>query len=236
MHSKSLTGVEIKSESKGEVEALFSTFGVVDHDGEITDPGAFENGAKCLISAYNHQSWTGAMPVGKGIIEVGPEGARMKGQFFMNTSHGRDAFETVKEIGDLQEWSYGFDVADEGKTEIEGKSYRLLKKLKVYEVSPVLRGAGIGTRTVGAKMRFVEQGEAVMADLAKLRERAADVMAMRAEKGKGMSEESRELLGQIQAELKAFDELLKQPDPAPEDDTANEELRRAYMRFVASEL
>lgn len=234
MHSKSLSGVEIKSESKGEVEAVFSTFGVLDHDLEVTDPAAFTNGAECLISAYNHQTWQGAMPVGKGRIEVGPQGAVLKGQFFMNTTHGRDAFETVKEVGDLQEWSYGFDVDDEGKTEVEGKSYRLLKKLKVYEVSPVMRGAGIGTRTLGAKMRFAEQGEAVMADLAKLRTRAAEVMAMRAEKGKGLSDESGDLLGKIQAELKAFEELLTQPET--QDDTANEELRRAYMRFVASEL
>jgi phage head maturation protease len=235
MRSKSLSGIEIKSDSKGEVEAVFSTFGVLDHDQEVTDPGAFTNGAECLISAYNHQTWQGAMPVGKGRIEVGATGAVLKGQFFMNTTQGRDAFETVKEVGDLQEWSYGFDVEDEGKTDVEGKSYRLLKKLKVFEVSPVMRGAGIGTRTTGAKMRFSEQAGAVMADLGKLRARAAEVMAMRAEKGKGLSDDSGNLLEQIQAELKQFEDLLKQ-DPTPEEDTANDELRRAYMRFVASEL
>lgn len=235
MHSKALSGVEIKSESQGEVEALFSTFGVKDHDGDVTDPGAFENGAKCLISAYNHQSWQGAMPVGKGVIEVGAGGARLKGQFFMDTSHGRDAFQTVKAIGDLQEWSYGFDVLSAGETEVDGAKCRLLKSLKVYEVSPVMRGAGIGTRTVGAKMRFAEHAQAVMADLGKLRARAAEVMAMRAEKGKGLSEESAELLTQIQAELKQFEELLAEPKPEV-DTAATEELRRAYLRFVASEL
>ncbi len=29
---------EIKDEAKGEVEAVFSTFGVIDHDGDWTDP------------------------------------------------------------------------------------------------------------------------------------------------------------------------------------------------------
>lgn len=298
MDSKALTGVEIKSQTKGEVAAVFSTFGVADHDGDVTPADAFDNGAKVLISAYNHQSWQGAMPVGKGTIRVGSKEAVMEGAFFMNTTHGRDAFETVKEVGDLQEWSYGFDVLDAGETEIEGKSYRLLKKLKVYEVSPVIRGAGIGTYTQSVKrtfteeerqrmadngqampdgsfpianeqdlhnaiqaigrakdpaaarrhiirraralgltsalpddwtkMRFAEEGQAVLADLVNFRARAADVMAKRAQKEKGLGDESRALVDQIKAELTALDELLKS-EPV---DTNTGELTREYLRFI----
>jgi hypothetical protein len=53
----------------------------------------------------------------------------------------------------MQEWSYGFDVLDYDFTTIDGQRVRVLKKLKVYEVSPVLLGAGIGTRTVTVKGR-----------------------------------------------------------------------------------
>lgn len=153
MHNKALSRVEIKDAAKGEVEAVFSTFGVIDHDGDVTDPGAFEHGSKVLISAYNHQSWGGALPVGKGRIEVGPRGAILKGQFFLNTQQGRDTFETVKALAEegLGEWSYGFDVEESEDGQHEGKSARVLKKLKVYEVSPVLRGAGVGTATLEAK-------------------------------------------------------------------------------------
>lgn len=153
MYNKALSRVEIKDAAKGEVEAVFSTFGVIDHDGDVTDPGAFQHGAKVLISAYNHQSWGGALPVGKGRIEVGPQGAVLKGQFFMNTQQGRDTFETVKALSEegLGEWSYGFDVEESEDGQHEGKSARVLKKLKVYEVSPVLRGAGVGTTTLTVK-------------------------------------------------------------------------------------
>lgn len=228
MDKKALANVEIKDETKGEVAAVFSTFGVVDHDGDVTDVKAFEDGAKCIISAYNHQSWQGAMPVGKGIIRVGQKEAVMEGQFFMNTTHGRDAFETVKGIAELQEWSYGFDVLESDPAEFEGKSVRMLKKLKVHEVSPVMRGAGVGTHTIGVK-KFSEEGDAVLAALASFRARAADVMAMRAQKGKELGDESKALLDQIQAELKEFEELLK---VVPQQANHQDELTQAYLRFI----
>lgn len=158
MHSKAFSSVEIKDADKGYVEAVFSTFNVIDHDGDVTDPGAFEHGAKVAISAFNHQSWGGALPVGKGRIEVGPRGAVLKGEFFMDTQHGRDTFATVKALASegMGDWSYGFDVEESAPGEHEGKSVRVLKKLKVYEVSPVLRGAGVGTRTLAMKMESTD--------------------------------------------------------------------------------
>lgn len=153
MDSKSMSSIQIKNADEGRVEAVFSTFGVIDHDGDMTDPSAFQHGSKVLISSYNHKSWDGALPVGKGVIEVGSKGATLKGQFFMNTQAGRDTFETVKALAEsgMGEWSYGFEVEDSEPGSVEGKSIRILKKLKVYEVSPVIKGAGIGTQTVGVK-------------------------------------------------------------------------------------
>lgn len=135
----------------GEVTAIFSTFDVVDHDGDVTLPGAFTDGAKVRISAYNHTSWQGALPVGKGVIHTTETEAVMEGQFFMNTAQGRDTFTVVKELADIGEWSYGFDVDDAIPGEFDGQPVRFLRKLTVHEVSPVLLGAGIGTRTLAAK-------------------------------------------------------------------------------------
>ncbi len=135
----------------GEVTAIFSTFDVVDHDGDVTLPGAFTDGAKVRISAYNHTSWQGALPVGKGVIHTTETEAVMEGQFFMNTAQGRDTFTVVKELADIGEWSYGFDVDDAIPGEFDGQQVRFLRKLTVHEVSPVLLGAGIGTRTLAAK-------------------------------------------------------------------------------------
>lgn len=149
--TKALRGVEIKDASQGIIQAVFSTFDVIDRDGDVTRKSAFKDGAAVRISAFNHGSWEGALPVGRGVIRVGQKEAILEGQFFMNTTHGRDAFETVKAMGDLQEFSYGFHVTDSEAGEVEGKSVRVIKGVDVHEVSPVLLGAGIGTRTLAVK-------------------------------------------------------------------------------------
>lgn len=151
MDSKSLTGFEIKDESKGEVEAVFATLNVKDKDDDVTYPGAFTNGQEVVISSYNHKSWEGALPVGKGVIHEVGDRVVMKGQFFMDTQAGRDTFTVVKHLGDRQEWSYGYNVDDSERGEFKGESVRFLKKMTVFEVSPVMRGAGVGTQTTYAK-------------------------------------------------------------------------------------
>lgn len=151
--TKTLT-FEVKDAEKGIIEAVFSTFGVKDHDEDVTLPGAFDNGAKVAISSYGHRSWLGEMPVGRGAIRVENDRAVLEGKFFMSTDRGRETFETVKQMGELQEWSYGFDVLETGEIteELRQKGVRrVLKKVRVYEVSPVLRGAGIDTETLVVK-------------------------------------------------------------------------------------
>lgn len=151
MTQKTLSRVEIKDSSQGIIRAVFSTFDVIDRDGDVTRKSAFRNGAPVRISAFNHGSWEGALPVGRGTILVTEKEAVLDGQFFMNTTHGRDCFETVKAMGELQEFSYGFHVTDSEPGEVEGKSVRIIKGVDVAEVSPVLLGAGVGTRTLAVK-------------------------------------------------------------------------------------
>jgi hypothetical protein len=69
----------------------------------------------------------------------------------MGMQHARDCFTVVKEMGDLQEWSYGYDIEQSSRGTENGQDVQYLDKLKVHEVSPVLLGAGIGTETVMAK-------------------------------------------------------------------------------------
>src|SRR5688572_18940203 len=97
---KSLTRVEVKDADKGEVVAVFATLEVVDLDNDYTVKGAFENGAKVRISAYNHSSWQSTLPIGKGTIrEVGKE-AVMEGKFFLDNPDSAATFNVVKELGD----------------------------------------------------------------------------------------------------------------------------------------
>src|SRR3990167_2909099 len=135
--TKALTGVAIKDADKGLVEAVFATLGVVDLDGDVTVAGAFEDGAAVRISSFGHASWGGELPVGRGTIRAGAKEAVLDGRFFLDTSGGRDTFTTVREMGDLQEWSYGFDIIASQAGQFEDLDVRFLQKLLVHEVSPV---------------------------------------------------------------------------------------------------
>jgi hypothetical protein len=147
------SNIRIKDATKGEVSAVFSTFDVIDKDGDVTPADAITDGAPIVVSAYGHQSWAGALPVGKGTISVTKSEAIANMQFFMDTTQGRDTFNAVAELAKsgLGEWSYGFDIVEAEAGVFDGKDVRVLKSLDVHEVSPVLRGAGVGTRTLSAK-------------------------------------------------------------------------------------
>lgn len=163
--------IEIKDADKGRVDVVFATMAksiddaspeVIDRDGDITAPGAFEDGAQVRVSAYGHASWgpsRGASfvpipPIGRGAIKVDGSLAIAETQFFLKTASGRDTFELVKEMGDLQEWSYGYDILESAKPTAEQKkagAQQVLVKQLVHEVSPVLLGAGVGTHTRAIK-------------------------------------------------------------------------------------
>lgn len=140
---------------EGEVRAAFAQTGVVDFDADYTFPGAFP--AKDLpISAYGHNSWPekgGQLPSGIGSIKEVGDLAVLEGKFFTDTTHGRDTYLTVKGMGGLQEWSYGYDVTDTAPPPAGVKARRGIKSLDVFEVSPVLLGAGLGTHTMDIKGR-----------------------------------------------------------------------------------
>lgn len=154
MHRKSFdSATSVKSAAEGKVSAVFSTFDVIDKDGDVTTSDAIKDGTPIIVSAYGHQSWSGALPVGKGVIRTTKSEAIAELQFFMDTTDGVDTFNAVSQLAKsgLGEWSYGFDVLDAEPATFDGQEVRMLKALKVYEVSPVLQGAGINTRTVGVK-------------------------------------------------------------------------------------
>ena len=137
------------SEETGEFSAIFSTLNVIDHDGDVTVPGAFKDGQAVRISYWGHR-W-GDLPVGKGVIHSDEEKAWVDGAFFLDTAGGSETYKTVKNLGELQEWSYGFDILKRSWGKFEDQEVQFLEGLEVYEVSPVLLGAGIGTGTTAIK-------------------------------------------------------------------------------------
>lgn len=143
--------------AEGTVRVAFAQLNVVDHDGDVTIPGAFEQGAKVKVCQTGHAH--GDRVAGAGVI-IGEERigdadwAVAELKFFLNTEAGREEFETIKALNDLghtQEFSYGYDILDAEHGVVDGKQVQILKSLGPYEISPVLRGAGIGTHQLAVK-------------------------------------------------------------------------------------
>ena len=141
-------------EEKGSVEAVFSVYNNVDSDGDVVVPGAVKSGfANNQVPMVFAHKWD--QPIGKGVIEEKEDSAVFKGSFFMDTEAGKEAYNLVKSMGDLQQWSFGFRVNDSevGKLQKDDSETqaRFLKDLTVYEVSPVLVGANQETYTLAIK-------------------------------------------------------------------------------------
>lgn len=215
LERKSVT-LEIKDAAKGEVEAVFATFGVIDHHGDWTEPDAFKDGAEVLIGSWGHATVFGEPPVGKGVIKVTKKDARLVGTYFLDTVAGKEQFTTVKNVGAQQEWSYSFEIKSTGEVTEELRQrgvQRVLAKMLVHEVSPVMRGAGIDTRTVGAKCAHCAGG------------------AAEGESGKEKLAEAAPVVAEPVVEQKVAEKPAEKPadkpaEPTPEVKAAEEAQRR----------
>lgn len=144
--------VRIKQDGQeGEFEAVIATLNTMDKDGDYTVPGAFGQQEVTILPSHNWDS----VPLGKAtIMERGTEVVAV-GRFNLETNVGREWYQALKfDIQNgrpLQEWSYGYRVLESSDETIDGHMARVLRKLSVHEVSPVIIGAGEGTRTVSVK-------------------------------------------------------------------------------------
>jgi len=232
----------------GTVKAVFATLGVVDHDGDIIMPGAIVNGTAVRLSAYNHKSWSDSMPIGRGTIaEIGNE-LIFDGQFFMDVQSAADTFKTVKNLAELGEWSFGFDVLEKEYSidQATGVENRRIKKMAVYEVSPVLLGAGIATRTLDMKSMgagsttYQEHAEELKEAVADFVKRSQSIADLRTEKGKEpASVKNRDGLKAIAVELTtAASELTRIAitDVEADEKKSREEVAAMFAQFDTDEI
>jgi len=232
--------LQLDEAKEGSFVARIATLNVIDKDGDVTLSGAFPNGKEILISAYQHTSWMGSLPVGKAVIQEDGEDVLAKGEFNLKTEIGRDHYESVKFSGGLQEWSYGFKVlevesdknVDKWTTEHEGaRPARIMKKLDPFEMSPVLLGAGMDTATLAIKSTYTDQGEAVLAAVTELVIRTKSLADLRQKEGRVLSSANRErmkkLLGMLSGVASDLKELLDATEPV--DD---EKLAQAVLLFT----
>lgn len=149
----SIGDVSIKSADKGQARVRFANPDgkTADHDREIIDPNAIRE-SHVVTSPFGHRSVTeGAIPAGKATVH---SDGTADIQFFLDTQIGRETFATVKALGPIVQYSFGFKVREEGKLTDAMRSAgvrRYLKRLDVWEVSPVVRGAALVSGTLDIK-------------------------------------------------------------------------------------
>ena len=167
----------------------------------------------------------------------------------MDTTHGKDAFLTVKALSEsgLQEWSYSLETVTAELGELDGKRVRFIKSVNVKEVSPVLRGAGVNTRTLAAKSadgshdyeitadaasagsKFSAHADTALSGVKAFAEHAAERIAHRQAQGKS-TDEQRDALDQLMAELEP---LRKALDTTPSEPSENNDLHAEWLRSIA---
>lgn len=160
--------IELKKlDDNGVGLAQIATLSAVDADGDTYAKGAF--GKQDVIILAGH-SWDG-VPLGKG--QTFEEGDHAFAEFRLNldTTAGKEWHQALsfdmnpKNGPPLTEWSYGYRVLESSDEVRDGKAVRVLENLEVFEVSPVVKGAGIGTHTVALKGRsqFLTDADEIIA-------------------------------------------------------------------------
>ena len=201
------TGVIKELGDEGTGIARIAILSAIDSDGDTYLAGAFGEQHVKVLPAHN----TGSVPLGRArIYEQGDE-ALAEFQLNLDTEAGREWHAALKfdfESGNpLQEWSYGFRIVDASSDRRDGENVRVLKKLKVHEISPVVLGAGVGTATLSVKQRggaFGDQIAAVAAELQDVTVRAQEIKALRAGDGRDLSAERRRQLEELKAQCSAI--------------------------------
>ena len=154
-----ISDAKVLDERQGIVEAYVNTMGVVDHDGDVIDPSAFNSSLVepihvPVLAGHDHGSIIGK------VLEAHPHHiagdeyklfARM--QLNLETQAGREAFSNIAN-NIIREWSVGFNIPSVDAVVYDRggqKAIRRINELDWVEVSSVIRGASPATGTIAAK-------------------------------------------------------------------------------------
>lgn len=202
MLTKSMT-IETMDEA-GTGLARIAQLAAVDSDGDTYAAGAFgwkEGGGQWLsmIPAHDRR----AMPFGKAFLHEKDGWAVADLNLNLETQAGRDWHATLKfdlaKGRPVQEWSYGYSVLDFALEQRDGKSVRVLKRLDCDEISPVLRGAGVGTGTLSIKSAQLKDSAfaPLISQLSELAASVGDDPAFLSATGRKQLSDIRVAIGQV---------------------------------------
>ena len=146
---------EMKADPQGLVEGIASSFNGIDSYNDTVLPSAFTNtllehkiAGTMPAMLWSHRA---AEPIGRWThLQSAPRGLVAHGQLNLKTDRGAQAFEHLRG-GDLNGLSIGYDIP-EGGAETRGQ-VRLLKSLRLHEISVVSLPADAGARISSVKER-----------------------------------------------------------------------------------
>jgi hypothetical protein len=198
----------------GSFSAVIATLGVIDKDGDVTRSGFIgkQGGIVLPVHDWNH------VPMGKCVTSEEGDKVIAKGKFNLDIPAAKDWFSAMQfdmENGEpAMEWSYGFKTLPGGSSsgEQEGQKVRFLQPMsdgqpgcKFFECSPVVVGAGEGTRTLMAKswdqngQRFCDEALSVLDAVEDLVARGRSLADLRSKEGREMSAANKERLASLAA-------------------------------------
>lgn len=183
----------------GQITAYASTFGNVDLDGDVVEPGAFartiEHSGGVVPMLWQHDAWE---PIGvTSSLEEDAKGLLIEAQLNLDTQRGREAFSLLKQ-GAMRGLSIGYrTIQDEWQGMV-----RRLREVALVEISAVTFPANPEARLVDAK-----------AAAAALAEMADEIKA-----GRALSASNRALLDAALDALTALHAAATPPDEGTSDD------------------
>ena len=143
----------LKEGTEGVGTAIIATTNTgPDSDGDVYGPDVLGGKQSTLILPAHDGS---NVPLGKSTVYQTETDIRADLVFNMDIEDGRKWASALKfdlENGEPKnEWSYGFRILESSEETRDGERVNILEKLDIFEVSPVVRGAGNNTRTVDIK-------------------------------------------------------------------------------------
>lgn len=265
---KSVKMAEGESSYAGEIEGYAAGIHNIDRAGDMILPGAFAADLPRFLSegvvCWQHD-W--ADPIGAPVEAREDSFGLWTKSRISKTTRGMDVMTLIKD-GVVKKMSIGYSVQDyesvnrsglmaylAGTTLAEERKASilaafdemdigflfLLKKIKLYEYSPVSIPANPNAMITDAKsltgLTFAQHSEAVLTAVEGLRERIAEITALRSEQGRKANPAHLELIGNLSdrcasviTELHRMTEALKPEDPA--DDQKAIEARAAFAQFL----
>lgn len=206
--------------AKGQISVVFATMGVWDKDGDMAMPGFYGEQDVAFLPAHD---WS-HVPLGKGKTYEVDNQARADITLNLELQSAKDWLSHIKfdlkNGKPIQEYSYGFKILDGGSRmgEALGRQGRILQPRedgtpgsKIWEVSPVLVGAGEKTRTLSAKeagKTFADESQAVLDAAEGIVVRAKALAAMREKEGRELSAPNRERLAALALSFKEYADAM----------------------------